>query len=141
MEDTVIVIMLKDKKTGFLEKELGCYTIKENEEFIHTVFAEEKENTIMIHLKVTCDKEVNDWEYDAIFDYYDCETISSLNASIIECDGSFNPTWEICFPFMEEIEEMEKRISNLLALHKQELFSVYEAIADKKDEYSNGENQ
>ena len=30
MEDTVIVIMMKDAETGFLEKELGAYTLAEN---------------------------------------------------------------------------------------------------------------
>ena len=35
MEDTVIVIMLKDIKTGFLDKELASYTISENEKLIY----------------------------------------------------------------------------------------------------------
>ena len=39
MDDTVIVIMLKDKETGFLDKELGCYKIDKNDAFIYNTFA------------------------------------------------------------------------------------------------------
>ena len=40
MEETVIVIMLKDAETGFLEKELGAYSISENGELIFNIYAE-----------------------------------------------------------------------------------------------------
>ena len=40
MEDTVIVIMLKDAETGFLEKELGAYTLPENSGLIFNIYAE-----------------------------------------------------------------------------------------------------
>ena len=29
MDEAVIVIMLKDKESGFLEKELGCYKVQD----------------------------------------------------------------------------------------------------------------
>ena len=41
MEETVIVIMLKEKQTGFLEKELGCYHLGEQQNIILNIYAEE----------------------------------------------------------------------------------------------------
>ena len=41
MEETVIVMMLKDKKTGFLEKELGCYHLGEQQNMVFNIYAEQ----------------------------------------------------------------------------------------------------
>ena len=136
MEDTVIVIMLKDKETGFLDKELGSYKIESNETMIYNTFATEKEEGVYeVTMKLTCDRDVEDWEFEAIYDYYDSETLMPAVTSIIEEEDCFNPTWKVTFDFIENVEEMENKISEILNLHVQELNSVYEAIADKKDEY------
>ncbi|MGN1230890.1 MAG: DUF6762 family protein, partial [Anaerotignum sp.] len=76
MEETVIVIMLKDAETGFLEKELGAYSISENGELIFNIYAEGEEKKVV--LRLTCERELQDWEYDAVYDYYDIETVGAL---------------------------------------------------------------
>lgn len=135
MEETVIVIMLKDSKTGFLEKELGCYKITENENLIYNAYAVEEDGKTKVCMKITTDREVEDWEFEAIYDYYDSETILPLVTSIEEDVDCYNPTWFITFDFVNSIEEMEEKIDKIINLHKQELQSVYEAISDKRDEY------
>ena len=90
-------------------------------------------------MKITIDKEIEDWEFDAIYDYYDMETLLPFVTYIEEESDCYNPTWIISFDFIDSEEAMEEKISNLLALHKGELLSVYEAIEDKKDEYINDE--
>lgn len=141
MDETMIVIMLKEKITGFLDREMGCYKIVENDELITNAFASELENgKFVVTMKITCDREVADWEYDAIYDYYDIETISPFVTSIEEEAECYNPTWRITFDFSEDVGEMEDKICNLLRLHQQELSSVYQAIADKRDEYISDEN-
>ena len=139
MEETVIVIMIKDKKTGFLEKELGCYKIEEYQDYIYNTFAAEEDGKYVVHIKLCCAKDVSDWEYEAIYDYYDTETISPFVTSITEDTEQYNPTWEVCFDFLESAELMEEKIGRLLRLHKQELDSVYEAIAGKRNEYTDEE--
>ncbi len=136
MEETVIVIMLKDKETGFLDKELGSYKIEGNENLIYNTFAEEKQDgSYEVVMKITCDKDVEDWEFDAIYDYYDSGTLMPLITSIEEEEDCYNPTWSIKFDFIDNIEEMENHISQIIELHEKELESVYEAIADKRDDY------
>ncbi|MBQ3031621.1 MAG: hypothetical protein II993_07785 [Anaerotignum sp.] len=133
MDETVIVIMLKDAETGFLEKELGAYSLPENSGLIFNVYAEGEENTVV--LRLTCDKELQDWEYDAVYDYYDPETVGSLVDSIEEEDGHFDPVWVVRFPFAEEQDVMEEKLADILQAHQEELLSVYEAIKDKEDDY------
>ena len=56
--------------------------------------------------------------------------------SVEEEDGGYNPVWVAKFEFIDDVEAMENKIKKLLELHKKELVSVYETIADKRDEYS-----
>ena len=85
MEETVIVIMLKEKQTGFLEKELGCYDLGEQQNIILNIYAEETAPDITtVFLKLTCQRDVQDWEYDAILDYYDMDSIKPFVDTIEE---------------------------------------------------------
>ncbi|MGM9917154.1 DUF6762 family protein [Anaerotignum sp.] len=133
MEETVIVIMLKDAETGFLEKELGAYSISENGELIFNIFAEGEEKKVVMRL--TCERELQDWEYDAVYDYYDTETVGALVDSMEEEDGHYDPVWVVTFPFAEEQDVMEQKLTDILDAHREELLSVYEAIKDKEDDY------
>jgi len=135
MEETVIVIMLKDKDTGFFEKELGCYKIENNDTLIYNTYATENGEGYTVNMKLTCDREVSDWEFDAIYDYYDPETLMPFVSSIEEEEDCYNPTWNVTFDFLDNTEAMEEKISEILSYHAKELETVYEAIADKKDEY------
>lgn len=134
--DTVIVIMLKNKQTGFLEKEIGNYTIDENEGLIVNVFATEEESEIKVHLKLTVDRDVEDWEFDAIYDYYDEETVKSEALEVLEVEDCYNPTWEVIFDFINSQEGMEEKLNKILECHRKEINDVYEAIKDKKEEYT-----
>ncbi len=135
MEETVIVIMLIDEESGFLDKELGSYKISENESLIYNTFAFKKNDEIVVAMKITTEREVEDWEFDAIYDYYDNETISPFVTSIEEEEDCYNPTWKITFDFDENVQVMEEKIKNILRLHNQELMSVYDVIKDKRDDY------
>ncbi|WMI80461.1 DUF6762 family protein [Anaerotignum sp. MB30-C6] len=136
MEEAVIVIMLKDKETGFLEKELGSYTLSENVGMVYNIYAEQADEGKKVVLRLTCNKEIEDWEYDAIFDYYDTEVLSTIADGVEEEDGHYNPVWVVRFPYSDVYEEMEHRLSDIIEIHNKELLSVYDAIADKKDDYS-----
>ena len=120
MEEAAIVLMLKEKESGFLTKELGCYTVSGKESLLDRIYAE---------------KEAEDWEYDAIFDYYDADALQDVVDTVAEEEGHLNPVWVVTFPFVDEAEAMEQRLSAILQAHDAELQSVYAAIVDKKDDY------
>ena len=136
MEETLIVIMLKDKETGFLDKEIASLKVEENDSLIYNTFAQEEDDgEIYVYMKITCDKDVEDWEFDAIYDYYYAEHILEEFDSIEEEDECYNPTWNIRFKFIDNAEEMEEKVKKILNIHKKELESVYKTISDKRDEY------
>lgn len=131
MEETTIVIMLKDEETGFLDKELGSYTIHENAELIWSIYAKGDE----VVLRLSCDRELEDWEYEAVFDYYDTEPVGALVDSIIEEEGHCDPVWIVGFPFIDDHDAMEGKLAEILQAHEEELCSVFDAIKDKEDDY------
>lgn len=86
-------------------------------------------------MKLTCECDVEDWEYNAILDYYDMETVKPFVDSIEELEEEYNPVWLVTFPFLENQQEMEQKLCTILQAHQKELYSVYEVIAEKKDDY------
>jgi len=135
MEDTLIVIMLKNNSTGFLETEIGSYNLGINENLVVNAYATQQDNKYKIHLKISTDKDVEDWQFNAIYDYYDDETIKNLVDDIFEVDDCYNPTWEVVFDFIDSHKQMEQKLNDILNCHKKELLDVYETIKNKKDDY------
>ena len=135
MDETVIVIMQKDQTTGFLEKELGSYTVT-HENLIHNIFAQETDSLTNVHMRLTTERDLADWEFSAVFDYYDDETLLGVCSVITEDESGYNPIWEVVFEFSDNQEVMQERLGQILALHMVELDSVYDAIKDLEEEYS-----
>lgn len=134
--DTIIVIMTKNKETGFLEKELSSITLDKNDEFILNLYACEEPNETFLHIKLTTDKDVENWEYNAILDYYDTQIFNDYVISISELEESYNPEWEVVIKYDSDEISLQEKISKLLEIHKKELYDVYEAIAGKESEYN-----
>lgn len=134
MEETVIVIMLKNKDTGFLEKELGTLDITQNEDYIVNIYVMDNK----LYIRLSTGRDVEDWEYSAIYDYYDADCFKDI-ADVVECDDDFNPVWEICTDFYENLSVTEQLVNKILEIHTKELSDVFETIADKEREYSDGE--
>ena len=104
-----VVIMIKDNKTGFLDSELESYEI-ENNNLIYSVYATKEDTGIYIHLKLTVDKEIEDWEYNAILDYYDTEIYDDV-ISVKEEEDTVDPIWEVILKFNENKEIMENPVA------------------------------
>lgn len=135
MEESAVVLMCKEAETGFLTKEMGCYSVTGNTDLLFQIFVQEDAQVPVVHMGLTCAKELEDWEYDAVFDYYDTEVLQDLADTITEEDGHWNPVWMLTFAWIEDPTQMAEKLSEILAVHEKELYSVYEAIADKKDDY------
>ena len=122
MEETTIVIMLKDEETGFLDQELGSYSVPERAELIWSIYVKSNE----VVLRLSCDRELEDWEYEAVFDYYDTEPVGALVDTIIEEEGHCDPVWIVGFPFIDDQDAMEGKLAKILQAHEKELRSVFD---------------
>lgn len=131
MEETVIVIMLKNKETGFLEKEIGSLDINKNEEYIVNIYVMEDK----LYIRLSTGRDVEDWEYSAIYDYYDTDCFKNI-AEVADVDDDYNPVWEVAIDFNNDLAETEKAVNKILDIHTNELNDVFETIADKESEYN-----
>lgn len=129
--DTVIVIMQKNSQTGMLEKELYTLDAYEYEKFIINIYAMEKS----IYLKLSTDKDVLDWQYNAFYDYYDTDIFKNDNVVIIECEDEYNPTWQFEFSHLILENEILDFILYLLKKHSIEIESIYNVIEENKGDY------
>ncbi len=137
MEDTLIVVMLKDEKTGFFERELGAFSLEEYEQYLVNVYGLEKNEDITLYMTVSLEREVLDWEFNAILDYYDVENIKKLSNvyDMQEVEECYNPTWIITLKYNDNIQSMRDELIDILEKHKLELDEVLEVIKDKEEEY------
>jgi hypothetical protein len=132
MQAYTLLIMEKEKDTGFFKSEVASYMVTENDEYIDSVYMIKEEEGDTIYLRLTTPKDVEDWEFEAIFDHYEGEELKSILISLEDIDDNYNPTWEAAFRMEGEIKE---KIQNILSLHKEELDRVYQIIKDKKENY------
>ncbi len=138
MEETLIIIMLKNKRTGFFEEELGAFSLLELENYLVNIYGEEDDKKeIMITMGLTTERDVLDWEYNAILDYYDEKKIKLLEEIITfkEEEDSYNPTWIITFKYEEDIVKMRNILIKILNTHKKELEDVYKEVKNREEEY------
>ena len=136
-QETVFVIMLKNKETGFLEKELGSLNINKNDEYIVNLFVLKEDDGKKLHLRISTDRDVEDWEYGAIFDNYNYDSYGVNVIEIDEIDNDYNPVWEIVIDYDDNLSVVEERVAEILDIHSNELKRVYEEIKDKESEYKN----
>ena len=136
-QETVFVTMLKNKETGFLEKELGSLNINKNDEYIVNLFVLKEDDGKKLHLRISTDRDVEDWEYGAIFDNYNYDSYGDNVIEIDEIDNDYNPVWEIVIDYDDNLSVVEERVAEILDIHSNELKRVYEEIKDKESEYKN----
>jgi uncharacterized protein DUF6762 len=133
MESTTIILMEKEKETGFLNKEVDSYTIEKGE-LISSLYLIMEEKPV-VYVKITVDKEVEDWEYSAIYDCYNEEVLSELITSFEEVEDCYNPPWEVTIEYDENRDTMEEKLNQLVEEHFEEINRVYQEIEGKKEEY------
>lgn len=135
MGKMALLIMEKNSETGFLEKELGSYSIEYDADLVEKVFALQDGGEMVVHLYVTVPGEFEDWEYNAIMDNYDGELYGEEVISLEEDEESYNPTWLVKLKFEEEDNAMERKLNRILKIHGEEVKRVLGLLKDLEEEY------
>lgn len=124
MEASSLVLM--NRVDGILEKELGSYEIEEGLELVYKAFVENGK----VYLFLTVDRDVNDEEYNEIFDNYNVDEISNMGFDVSEVEEEYNPVWQVNFEFKDDHDEMEEALNSIIAYHNEEIKRVFEEIAE-----------
>lgn len=131
MDYSSLVLMERDKETNAFVKELGSYQVDENSKYITKLFYD-GEN---VNLYFDTYKDVEEWEFTGIFDVFDEEYFVQNGYQIDSVDSEYNPTWVLKFDYIEEHEEMQKKLIEICKMIESKINAAFEAIKDKENEY------
>ena len=131
MDISSLVLMEKDKETGFITKELGSFEVNEGALYVKKLFVLDNE----VNLYFDTNKDVEEWEYSAIYDLFNIKRFEEEGFKIEEELDEYNPTFILKFPYKEEHLEMKDVLDKVVELINEEMKKVFLAIEGKEEEY------
>lgn len=131
MDFSSLVLMERDKETNFFIRELGSYKVNEGAEYVTKFFYDGDKVNMVFDTK----KDVEEWEYSAIFDLFNLTVFEENGFNIEEIVEEYNPTWVIRFDYLEEHTDMEEKVNLACSIIEEELDNAFQAIKDKEQEY------
>ena len=132
MDFSSLVLMEKDKETGFIKKELGSFEVNEGALYVKKLFV--LDDTVNLYFDTN--KNVEEWEYSAIYDLFNVEPFEEKGYEITEDLDEYNPTYIINFKYEDDYEVVKQKINECLSLITSEIETVFEAINGKEAEYA-----
>ena len=131
MDFSSLVLMEKDNETGFITKELGSFEVNEGALYVKKLFVLDNE----VNLYFDTNKDVEEWEYSAIYDLFNIKRFEEEGFRIEEELDEYNPTFILKFPYKEEHLEMKDVLDKVVELINEEMEKVFLAIEGKEEEY------
>lgn len=131
MDFSSLVLMEKDKETGFVSKELGSFNVDEGALFVRKFFVEDG----IVNLYFDTNKDVEEWEYSAIYDLFNQDVFKENGYELEEDLEEYNPTFIIKFDYDDEYSNIQEKLDKIIALIKTEMENVFKNIEGKEEEY------
>lgn len=132
MDFSSLVLMEKDKETGFITKELGSFEVNEGALYVRKLYVEDNK----VYLYFDTNKDVEEWEYSAIYDLFNEEAFEEAGFNLEEDLDEYNPTYIITFDYDEEYSVMKEKITECVNIIEREMEQVFKDIVGKEEEYS-----
>ena len=131
MDFSSLVLMEKDKETGFITKELGSFEVNEGALYVRKLFVVDN----IVNLYFDTNKDVEEWEYSAIYDLFNKDAFIENGFEIDEDLDEYNPTFILKFKYNEEYAEMKEMIDKAVELISNEMNNIFKNIEGKEKEY------
>ena len=131
MDFSSLVLMEKDKETGFIKKELGSFEVNEGALYVTKLYVLDD----IVYMYFDTNKNVEEWEFSAIYDLLNVEPFEEKGYEVQEDLDEYNPTYIINFKYEDDYQAMKEKINECVSLIEQEMTNVFEAIKGKEDEY------
>lgn len=131
MDFSSLVLMEKDKESGFITKELGSFKVSDGALYVKKLFV--LDNTI--NLFFDTNKDIEEWEYSAIYDVFDYSIFEENEFAIEDCLEEFNPTFLVKFEYDENYDVVKSRIDKCVSLIEEAMESAFKDIVGKEADY------
>lgn len=131
MDFSSLVIMEKDKETGFMKRELGSFEVDEKALHVKKLYVIDNE----VNLYFDTGKDVEEWEYSAIYDLFNEERFNEAGFKLEEDLDEYNPTFILKFQYKEDHNDMKEILDKAIEMIYEEMENVFETIKGKEEEY------
>lgn len=131
MDFSSLVLMEVDPKDKKFLRELGSYEVSQGAEYITKFYCDGSD----IFINFQTDRDVEDWEYSAIFYVFSKEAFVNNGYKIEDKDDEYNPSWIVSFPYTEDREEIQKNLDLIGEIIESSLKDAYKEILGKEEEY------
>ena len=131
MDFSSLVLMEKDKGTGFITKELGSFQVSDGALYVKKLFVVDE----VVNLYFDTNKDVEEWEYSAIYDVFNYEAFVKEEFEIEDVLDEYNPTFLIKFKYVDDYAFMKERIIKCVNLIEEAMVKAFNDIEGKEEEY------
>ena len=131
MDYSSLILMERDNETGFVTKELGSYKVSEGAEYIKGFYVKGDS----VYIKFDTNKDVEEWEYSAIYDVFNMELFENEGFEIEEVEDEYNQTFLINFKYKDDHDYIEEKLSLSIELIEEAMEKAFNDIEGKEEEY------
>ncbi|MGL5084138.1 MAG: DUF6762 family protein [Clostridium sp.] len=131
MDFSSLVLMEKDKETGFISKELGSFKVSDGALYVKKLFVLDN----IINLYFDTNKDMEEWEYSAIYDVFNYSIFEEKEFSIEDCLDEFNPTFLVKFEYHEDYDVVKARLDKCVTLIEEAMEAAFKEICGKEADY------
>ena len=131
MDYSSLILMEKDKETGFVVKEIGSYNVSEGAEYIKSFYVLDDK----VYIKFDTNKDVEEWEYSAIYDVFNMNLFEEEGFEIEEVEDEYNPTYLVSFKYEDKHEYISEKLSLCIELIEEAMEKAFKDIEGKEEEY------
>lgn len=131
MDFSSLVLMEKDKETGFITKELGSFSVNEGALHVRKFFVDGD----IVNLYFDTNKDVSEWEYSAIYDLFNAKAFEEEGFELSEDLDEYNPTFIVKFKYDDDHNKIQENVTKIVDLIEKEMIEVFKNIEGKEEEY------
>ncbi|ABK62191.1 conserved protein [Clostridium novyi NT] len=121
-----------DKDNKFI-REMGSYEVNDGAEYITKFYYNDEEAKVKLYFDTH--KDVEEWEYTAIYDLFDVEVFENKGFEVEEKDDEYNPTWILKFNYIDDYKNMVEKLIEVCELIKVEMEKAFKKSEENKQEY------
>ena len=120
-----------DPVTKLYKGDLGSFSLK-NDEYIKKFFYDGE----YVNLYFDVDKDVEDWEYSAIYDVFPYDRFEGKGFIVSDIDDEYNPSWNVKIQYISDREKMQETFNELMDLIQDSIEFTFNEIKIRKDDYT-----
>ena len=131
MDFSSLILMERDKDTGYVVKEVGSFEVNEGARYIKNFYVKGD----FVYIKFDTDKDVEEWEYSAVYDLFEYCLFECNGFKIEEVEDEYNPTFLLEFDYKDDFEYIKEKLNLSIELIEEAMAKVFNEIEGKEEEY------